>query len=87
MLLTWIARAYRDETTKQEKRCLWIWVVMLNLMAGLCTSMSVVLLSFLLMVSAFWISLAEKNFRILRNTILACIPNGLQLLLFVCLTR
>ncbi len=87
MLLTWIARAYRDETTKQEKYCLWIWVVMLNLMAGLCTSMSVVLLSFLLVVSAFWISLAEKNFRILRNTILACIPNGLQLLLFVCLTR
>ncbi|MDO4284198.1 MAG: DUF6077 domain-containing protein [Eubacteriales bacterium] len=83
LLLLWIAKAYREQAGGKERLFLWIWLLCLNLAAGLCTSMAVALLTLLLGAGAFWISAANRNFRILRDTVIVCIPNALHMALLL----
>ena len=70
---------------QRERLFVWLFVLCLNLTAGLCTSMAVVLLTLLLGVGAFWLSVARRSWRILGWTVLVCVPNALHLALLLVL--
>lgn len=62
---------------------LWALLVLANMAAGVCTSMVCFLNVVLIGAAAFWLMIAERKFSVLVKAGLACIPNGIYMLLYL----
>lgn len=64
---------------------LWIMLVCLNLTTGICSSLSVVLVTFLLAAAALCLMVVERDWKIPLKLGLACIPNAVYVLIYLML--
>ena len=79
-------RKYDRETAgiqRGQTAGLWALLALVNMTAGVCTSMVVFLNVVLIGASAFWLTVAERKFSILVKAGLVCIPNGIYMLLYL----
>lgn len=74
---------------KEQKRDagLWIMLVCLNMAAGMCSSIAVFLLVFLLALMAFCLMIVERDIKIAIKLGLTCIPSAAYVLVYLLLTR
>jgi len=71
------------DTGKQPQAGLWALLCMVNMTAGVCTSMGAFLNVILVAAAAFWLMLAERKFSILVKAGLVCIPNVIYMVLYL----
>ena len=79
-------RKYDRETAgiqRGQTAGLWALLALVNMTAGVCTSMVVFLNVVLIGAAAFWLTVAERKFSILVKAGLVCIPNGIYMLLYL----
>lgn len=62
---------------------LWLLLCLVNITAGVCTSMGVFLNMILIAAAAFWIMVAERKFSILVKAGFACVPNVVYMILYL----
>lgn len=62
---------------------LWALLCLVNMTAGVCTSMVVFLNAVMIAAVAFWMMIAERKFSILIKAGMACIPNAVYMLLYL----
>lgn len=81
-ILLWIFD--RDEETEKESMGgLWALLCLVNMTAGVCTSMVVFLNAIMIAAVAFWIMIAKRKFSVLVKAGMACIPNAVYMLLYL----
>ena len=81
LLLLWL---YEDEEKKKGKdTAFWIMLVCLHLTAGMCSSISVFLLVFLLAVTAFCFMITKRDIKVPFKLGLTCIPSAVYVLLYL----
>lgn len=66
-----------------QRAGVWALLVLVNMTAGVCTSMVSFLNVVLIGAAAFWLMVAERKFSILVKAGLVCIPNGIYMLLYL----
>lgn len=83
LLMLWIF-----EEEKKERECgLWVMLVCLHLCAGMCSSISVFLVVFLLAIMAFCFMLTKWDIKVPVKLGLTCIPSAAYVLLYLYLIR
>lgn len=82
-LLLWIFDKDDDEINEESKAGLWILLALVNMTAGVCTSMVVFLNAMMIAIVAFWMAIVEKKISILVKAGIICIPNGVYMLLYL----
>ncbi|MCM1251910.1 MAG: DUF6077 domain-containing protein [Clostridium sp.] len=78
---------FEKEEKKERKTGVWIMLVCLHMAAGICSSIAVFLLVFLLAVLAFCYMLAGRDIKTALKLGLTCIPSAAYVLLYLILTR
>lgn len=83
-LLLWIFdKDEESEMSRGSMAGLWVLLAFANMTAGVCTSMVVFLNAMLIAIVAFFLAVAERKFSILVKAGIACIPNGIYMLLYL----
>lgn len=82
-ILLWISKEKKKGFGAEKE--LWILLALVNMTAGICSSMAVFLGGMLVAIVAFWMAVLEKRFSILVKAGLACIPNAAYMLLYLLL--
>ncbi len=84
-LLLWIY----DEIRKKQKADIGLWflLVCVNMSAGICSSIAVFLVSFLIALTAFVFMIAERDFKMLLKFGAACVPNIVYVGLYLAIGR
>lgn len=84
LLILWL---FEKEREKRKDAGIWIMLACLNMTAGVCSSIAVFLLVFLLAMMAFCFMIVERDIKIAVKLGLTCIPSALYVLLYLILTR
>lgn len=77
---------YMTYTRSSEKvtwKNAWVMVLLANTAAGIFSSLAVMLVSVLIMVGAFAMTVYKRKINILINAIICCIPGGLYILVYL----
>lgn len=85
-LLLWIFDGEEGKGRRKKKETsvgLWALLALVNMTAGVCTSMVVFLNAVMIGAAAFWLMIAERKFSVLVKAGLVCIPNGVYMLLYL----
>lgn len=82
LLLLWL---FDEEKTTKGRAGLWIMLICLHPVAGMCSSITVFLLVFLLAVMAFCLMLVKRDLKIPVKLGLTCIPSAVYVLLYLLL--
>ena len=81
LLLLWLFTGEKNK--KGQNTGLWIMLVCLNMTAGVCSSLAVILVAILLAAAAFCLMVTERDLRIPVKLGLTCIPNLLYIMLYL----
>lgn len=83
LLLLWL---FEDGRKKKEQNAgFWIMLVCLHLTAGMCSSIAVFLVVFLLALMAFCLMITKRDIKVPIKLGLTCIPSALYVLLYLLL--
>ncbi len=85
----WLMLWIYDEIRKQQKADIGLWflLVCVNMSAGICSSIAVFLVSFLIALTAFVFMIAERDFKMLLRFGAACVPNIVYVGLYLAIGR
>lgn len=72
-----------ENATRGETLYGWLFIVMINISAGLCTSMAGIFVPCLIGLAGLLLSITLKNGKLFLRTVLACIPNMLYCVLLL----
>lgn len=84
LIMLWI---FEKEKARGQDAGVWIMLVCLNMAAGVCTSIAVFLLAFLLGLTAFCFMITERSIKTALKLGLTYIPNAAYILLYLILIR
>ena len=73
-------------TAVEETRFAWLLLVLVNLSAGLCSSMAVVMTLGMIILCGIFAGWAVRNRKVIKNALLVCIPGYVYVVLFVVLS-
>ncbi len=85
----WLMLWIYDEMRKKKKADtgLWFLLVCVNMSAGICSSIAVFLVSFLIALTAFVFMIAERDFKMLLKFGAVCVPNIIYVGLYLAIGR
>ncbi len=85
----WLMLWIYDEIRKKQKVDIGLWflLVCVNMSAGICSSIAVFLVSFLIALTAFVFMIAERDFKMLLKFGAACVPNIVYVGLYLAIGR
>lgn len=64
----------------------WIFLVLANMVAGIFSSLAVVLISILILVGGFILSITRKKWKLFLRACMCCIPGGIYMILYLYFT-
>ncbi len=84
-LFLWIAKdlSSDSEKNKSEKFAPWILMLLVNMTAGICSSMGVILGTVLIMAYVFVLLIRYRKWSVVGHGIFACLPNLVYVMLYL----